>query len=333
MAQKIATYEAKELAIRPSNAGYEARQQAGRRIGPFAEAAGRAIKEVADLNASVEREAGTQATAMLRFEGLEQREDGGGVKVKYGGGLKDMFQMGSGGKEPDYARLNRLSELQDGPVAIAAAARRMVNAQSPLTHGLNPAQAYQRLQEGQGLTDAEYQQLGISQKYGKSIYGGGVGDYGKNGVQPNPEPSREDFEKQIQSDWQSDAGQNDPWGSGQFGPPEAYHDKTGAVTGSNIGSGQAAGQPSTTPLPLSDTSGAVAPYVNANGVGSDVAPAPIPQFGDTGVSSDFPTAPVAPPTATSQWPTVPSQGVPDTPVTPADNEAAPPFWGNLVGGM
>lgn len=304
MAEKIATYTAKELALRPSNAGYEAAQQAGRRLGPLAETAARAISTVADLNAKVVTELGAQQTAFLRFEGLEAKEDRGGG-VKYGGGLKDMFQLGAGGNEPNYARLNRLSELQDGPLAIAAAARHMVNAQSPLTHGLRPQQAWD---------DPENYQVNTS----------------KTGVEPNAEPSDKDFEKQIQSDW----SQNDSaWGSDQFGPPMEARNSQGVATGGNVGGTggrwDANGK-------LQPVYGATNPAAPANWSEDPLdagtqppAPGYAPTPGDTAAApSDVP-----PPTNSGEWPTVSASGSADAPTSPADNSQAPPMWGTLQDGM
>lgn len=311
MAEKIATYTAKELALRPSNAGYEAAQQAGRRLGPLAETAARAIRDVADLSAKVTTELGAQQTAFLRFEGLEAKEDRGGG-VKYGGGLKDMFQLGAGGNEPNYARLNRLSELQDGPLAIAAAARHMVNAQSPLTHGLRPQQAWD---------DPENYQVNTS----------------KTGIQPNAEPSDKDFEKQIQSDWSQD---DSAWGSDQFGPSMEAHNSEGAVTGGAVGGTGGGWDAKGNPQPVY---GATNPAEPANwgqapadqtgfyqqppdiGDGSTITPGPTPA---TSGASDVP-----PPTNSGEWPTVGTAGSADVPTSPADNSQAPPLWGNLVDGF
>lgn len=331
MAEKIATYTAKELALRPSNAGYEAAQQAGRRLGPLAETAARAIRDVADLNAKVVTELGAQQTAFLRFEGLEAKEDRGGG-VKYGGGLKDMFQLGAGGNEPNYARLNRLSELQDGTLAIAGAARHIVNAQSPLTHGLSPQQAWEREQNGEGLNDEQLNALGRKQK-GM----GGYGDYTKTGIQPNAEPSDKDFEKQIQSDWSQD---DSAWGSNQFGPPmEARNDK-GVATGGNVGGTGGGWDAKGNPQPVY---GATNPAEPANwgqapadqtgfyqqppdiGDGSTITPGPTPA---TSGASDVP-----PPTNSGEWPTVGTAGSADVPTSPADNSQAPPMWGTLQDGM
>lgn len=300
MAEKIATYTAKELALRPSNAGYEAAQQAGRRLGPLAETAARAISTVADLNAKVVTELGAQQTAFLRFEGLEAKEDRGGG-VKYGGGLKDMFQLGAGGNEPNYARLNRLSELQDGPLAIAAAARHMVNAQSPLTHGLRPQQAWD---------DPENYQVNTS----------------KTGVEPNAEPSDKDFEKQIQSDW----SQNDSaWGSDQFGPPMEARNSQGMATGGNVGGTGGGWDAKGNPQPVY---GATNPAAPANW---DQPPSDQTDFSqqapDVPGGSDQTVPP--PPTNSGEWPTVSTAGSADVPTSPADNSQAPPMWGTLQDGM
>ena len=300
MAEKIATYTAKELALRPSNAGYEAAQQAGRRLGPLAETAARAISTVADLNAKVVTELGAQQTAFLRFEGLEAKEDRGGG-VKYGGGLKDMFQLGAGGNEPNYARLNRLSELQDGPLAIAAAARHIVNAQSPLTHGLRPQQAWD---------DSENYQVNTS----------------KTGVEPNAEPSDKDFEKQIQSDW----SQNDSaWGSDQFGPPMEARNSQGMATGGNVGGTGGGWDAKGNPQPVY---GATNPAAPANW---DQPPSDQTDFSqqapDVPGGSDQTVPP--PPTNSGEWPTVSTAGSADVPTSPADNSQAPPMWGTLQDGM
>ena len=300
MAEKIATYTAKELALRPSNAGYEAAQQAGRRLGPLAETAARAISTVADLNAKVVTELGAQQTAFLRFEGLEAKEDRGGG-VKYGGGLKDMFQLGAGGNEPNYARLNRLSELQDGPLAIAAAARHIVNAQSPLTHGLRPQQAWD---------DPENYQVNTS----------------KTGVEPNAEPSDKDFEKQIQSDW----SQNDSaWGSDQFGPPMEARNSQGVATGGNVGGTGGGWDAKGNPQPVY---GATNPAAPANW---DQPPSDQTDFSqqapDVPGGSDQTVPP--PPTNSGEWPTVGTAGSADVPTSPADNSQAPPMWGTLEDGM
>jgi hypothetical protein len=136
MAKAVEKYEAKNLELRPSNTGYSAAEQAGRRIGPFATQAANAIRQVAALSAKNIEDQGQQQTAFARLAGLEaqQREASKGIATKFGGGLKDMFQLGAGGNEPNYARLNRLAELSEAPVNIARTARRIVNAQSPLTN-------------------------------------------------------------------------------------------------------------------------------------------------------------------------------------------------------
>ena len=89
MAEKIATYEAKDLALHPSNIGSQAAQTAARRINSASEESARAIREVAENQEQVDRAMGQTQAEFLRFEALEQKA--GTVGVKYGGGLKDMF--------------------------------------------------------------------------------------------------------------------------------------------------------------------------------------------------------------------------------------------------
>ncbi len=134
MAKRISTYEFHDLKLNPSEAGYSAAEQAGRRIGPFATQAAAAIRQVANLQDTFDKEAGLQQTSFLRLQGLEEEvanKSGGGVRAARG--LKDMFQLGAGGNEPNYARLNRLAELSDTPVNISRAAHDIVHQQSPLT--------------------------------------------------------------------------------------------------------------------------------------------------------------------------------------------------------
>jgi hypothetical protein len=311
--EKIATYQAKELAIRPSNAGYEAKEMAGRRIGPFAEQAARAITEVANLNAQVEKDLGNQQTAFLRFEGLEAREDRGGIK--YGGGLKDMFQLGAGGNEPNYARLNRLADLQNGPLYISDAARHIVRAQSPL-NSINPQTAFDRRNLGQ--TGG---QLDTNPKTG--------------GIAPTPDVSDEEAAK---SGFNVNGTPSDtyPADLGGAGLPDVI--PGGYVNpGLNANSGES-WTPSTPWSPYAtgvpdnssqqgDQSGTSSGAVQAIGTLGGLWP--LGGQSDQGPSA---TATIPPPVATSQWPTTPV-APPDQPTTPADNSAAPPFWGDLQGGF
>lgn len=334
MAEKIATYTAKELALRPSNAGYEAAQQAGRRLGPLAETAARAIRDVADLSAKVTTELGAQQTAFLRFEGLEAKEDRGGG-VKYGGGLKDMFQLGAGGNEPNYAKLNRLSELQDGPLAIAAAARHMVNAQSPLTHGLSPQQAWERQVNGEGLTDQERQLLNASglgkkeQAYENTGYSQGYGGKDEFDKNPNGDLSPEGLSKEAAQDALS--GGADSYLSNTYGihsdasggsmtgnaPAET---STGGYGGNGTGSG------------FGDVMTGIGHAINP--FGPAISSQDLQALGTWGGLLSDPSSPTPAPTASSTYPTTSAQPSPDAPTTPADGGAATSgFWGMLNQGM
>lgn len=315
MAEKIATYTAKELALRPSNAGYEAAQQAGRRLGPLAETAARAISTVADLNAKVVTELGAQQTAFLRFEGLEAKEDRGGG-VKYGGGLKDMFQLGAGGNEPNYARLNRLSELQDGPLAIAAAARHMVNAQSPLTHGLSPQQAWEREQNGEGLTDQQRQMFDASglgrkqQDYESTGYSQGYGGKDQFDKNPNGDLSPAALSKEAAQTSLSEGASD--YLSNTYG---IHSDASGGSMTGNA--------------PAETSTGGYGGYTTPPGFLSGLGNA-ISQYSD----GSAPPPPPPAPTASSTYPTTSAQPSPDAPTTPADGGAATSgFWGSLDQGM
>lgn len=318
MAEKIATYQAKELALRPTNAGYEAAQMAGRRIGPFAEAAARAVKEVADLSGAVEKDLGVQQTAFARFEGLESRETA--RNIRYGGGLKDMFQLGAGGNEPDYARLNRLAELQDGPVRISAAARRAVRAQSPLTHDLTPAQAWQKIQSGEGLTDKEWQEYDAAtgRHLKKNDYVGINTDPKTGGVAPNPDVTPGSIKKSFESNEEQQRSQG-------------VLEQQGFKFTGGEGSDTIPGYPTTQEIPRTSTGG-------YPGFGGDEPAGP--DATTWGIRNDNPTlnwigtmgglwprdTGAPPDTGTSQVPS----GVPSN---PADNPAAPPYWGDVMGGL
>jgi hypothetical protein len=293
MAEKIAQYEAKELAIRPSNAGYEAKEMAGRRIGPFAEQASRAITEVANLNAQVEKDLGAQQASFLRFEGLEDRELRGGG-VKYGGGLKDMFQLGAGGNEPNYARLNHLADLQNGPLYISDAARHIVRAQSPL-NSINPQTAFDRRNLGQ--TGG---QLDTNPKTG--------------GIAPNPEPTDKEAAK---------AGFN----VNGMAPSDTYPVSQGGAGLPDVIPGGYV-NPGLNANPNESWTPSTPWWPYATGV-PDSSSQQTDQTAPQGPSA---TATIPPPVATSQWPTTPV-APPDQPTTPADNSAAPPFWGDLQEGF
>ena len=120
---RIATYEAKDLKLTPSDKGYSAEEMAGRRIGPFYSQAGEAAAKVGRLQEQELDLEGKEITSFLRFQGLYDRSEGGGG-VKYGGGLKGMDQLAAGGREPNYAALN---EMANGAVGMSRLARNLVN--------------------------------------------------------------------------------------------------------------------------------------------------------------------------------------------------------------
>jgi hypothetical protein len=161
---KIAEFDAKDLKLTPSNTGYSAAEQAARRIGPFATQAAGAIRKVADLQATEERELGQQQTAFARLQGLEAKAEGSTAGVKIGGrSLKDMFQLGAGGNEPNYGRLN---ELSNGAARLSRLARDTVRSQSPVVN--------EQLQANRQMRN-NYQV-----------------DTGKTGIEPNPDVSDKD---------------------------------------------------------------------------------------------------------------------------------------------
>ena len=291
MAEKIAKYEAKDLAIKPSNVGYSAAEMAGRRIGPFATQAADAIKQVANLQAEYLKDTGAQQTSFARLEGLEHQ--GEGVAVKYGGGLKDMFQLGAGGNEPNYARLNRLADLQNGPVNIAAAARHIVRAQSPL-NTTSPSTAWNPM-------NASVQ-------------------YGKGGVTPTPDTTDEQA---------SDAGFN--MGGNPTSGPSAAGIMGWDTSGSNLTPELArvqAGGPETTPA---EVAGSGATDVQPWQTQPDPPLANSPLAGPVDTSGDqnanqWPSA-SAPVQNADGSPYVP------TATDPSQNANAPPVWGNLLSGM
>lgn len=119
---RIATYEAKDLKLTPSDKGYSAAEMAARRIGPFYSQAGEAAAKVGRLQEQELDLEGKEITSFLRFQGLSEASGGGGVK--YGGGLKGMKEMAAGGNEPNYAALNEMANAAPG---MSKLARNLVN--------------------------------------------------------------------------------------------------------------------------------------------------------------------------------------------------------------
>ncbi len=310
MAEKFAQYEAKNVELRPTDIGYSAREQAGRRIGPFATQAAAAVRQVANLSADMLKSIGQQQTAFDRFEGAEGKERGGGVK--YGGGLKDMFQLGAGGNEPNYARLNRVAELQDGSLAIARQARRLVRAQSPIarpetmgpdtyrkmTEDADWWKAYQAkgaiqpIPDTSNMTDTEAQKAWENYRKG----------------QPNEEPSRDAFDTQVVQDWAQGAGQI--WGD-QSNP---MWQGTGRSMSVN---------------PQPDTNTDMWPQTAAQPVGT---PGGTPQTTVGPDLSGIPAGNTAAPAQTLGSPDV-QNPAPSTPPDPSQNPNAPPIYDILGAGF
>jgi hypothetical protein len=129
MAERFAQYIAKNLKLTPSDKGYTSAELAARRIGTAATQSADAIRRVTQLEAQEEESTGKELTTFARFRGLEQDlNTGGGVKVERNS-LKDMFQLGAGGKEPNYAALNQMA---NGARSLGRLARNVVAAQSPV---------------------------------------------------------------------------------------------------------------------------------------------------------------------------------------------------------
>lgn len=137
---KIVEYDATiaQDKISPTNTGYSANELAARRVGQFAEQEAQGVKEVAALEARVTEEAGQQATAFLRLQGLEDRGGGSGVKAGSAGGMGRTL-IGTGANSG--ITYNHLQEFHGGPSYLSRVARNAVTNNNQM-HWDNDLQDY-----------------------------------------------------------------------------------------------------------------------------------------------------------------------------------------------
>lgn len=122
---KIVEYDATiaQDKITPTNTGYSATEMAARRIASFAEQEAAGAKEIGALQAKVTDDAGIQATAFLRLQGLEASGGGGGLKAG-GGGRTERTLIGTGTNSG--LTYNHLQEFHGGPSYLSRVARSAV---------------------------------------------------------------------------------------------------------------------------------------------------------------------------------------------------------------
>jgi hypothetical protein len=340
MAEKIATYEAKDLALHPSNIGSQAAQTAARRINSASEESARAIREVAENQEQVDRAMGQTQAEFLRFEALEQRT--GAVGVKYGGGLKDMFQLGGGGREPNYAALNRAAELQEGSLRIARAGRQVVAAQSPVSETTDNGVTVLR-GGGGDKSDVEH---GVTVLRG----GGGVPApitptiEGAGGDQPNVNSpfwqthdklppygssvNQSNFQRSFDTPLPGSSGWEQGYGGYDPNSKENEGYQSGTIQMAPLGAPIGAKHPD--PVFGNSTSSDLWPAVK-NAAGN---PVPVPGTETTAPGTvPYQNVPVAGPMGINNPASYQPPQIANQPTDPSQNANAPPLWGQLVTGQ
>jgi len=243
---KITTYFAKG-SITPQDRGATAFEQAGRRLSTYYEQIARGDTQLARDIGDLWNEAKFNAQAASEEERLDKQRGGGGVNFRVVTPRQAAGARGGGGGargnygERDY-NAPAARGISEGAASVGALTQKLVN--------------------GQGLTDSQYQQLGLTAAGRTALFnlrnqGSTSVIYGKNGVQPNPEPTDKDaaaagFNMDQNATpgtpvWtgvptaETDVYNQDvpsyPWSPQQFGPPIMARDKNGVVTGSNVPGG------------------------------------------------------------------------------------------------
>lgn len=220
--------------IEPQDRGTSAFETAGRRIGGFYEQIARGDQQLGqDIGKAWEQ-------AKFGLDAEDSRNRGGGsLSIK--GGVNTPISFGkpwSGGGRIDNS----------SPILTPVGPRYNARAAQEISGGsANIAALANKLVNGQGLTDQQYQQMNLTPE-GRALAQrirtpqGDVGVYGKAGVQPTPDVTDEQAQKAgfdvngmpINYDKQTPSY---PWSSAQYGPPIMARDKNGAVTGSNVPGG------------------------------------------------------------------------------------------------
>jgi hypothetical protein len=129
---RIHQYEATvaQTKVNPPEAGYSAEEMAGRRIGPFYEQIARGEEGLGRLeNERIEGEKG-----LLEFARLALYKPQGTTAFKYGGGLKNGEQLEAGGRSPNIAALNYMS--QAAPI-VSQVAKQLVTQATPQQQDLS----------------------------------------------------------------------------------------------------------------------------------------------------------------------------------------------------
>lgn len=189
--------------ITPSDRGSEAWEQAGRRLGAYAEQNAQGLKQEGQDIAKLWNEA-KFGIDLGRAETLENERRGGGSGGVARGGIHDALDFGArsnwgNGNVPGAYGQNESSVSGYGRSSgsyNARAAREIGGAAAGLPGLIG------KILDGQGLTDQQYQQLGTSPTAAARLANARAGGqsavlYGdeKGSVQPNPTPSDEELSK------------------------------------------------------------------------------------------------------------------------------------------